>query len=701
MIRSLRHKVGHSMKRRWKVGVFGLLVFCVAIVVLDRLLPPPLHMAKTGVVITDHQGRWLHGFPVQLDDGDIRWRLQADIEDIDPVFLERLIRIEDKRFYQHPGVDAIAVLRAFRSMLGSGEIVSGASTITMQTARLLEPRPRNLGSKFIEMLRALQLEARLTKTEILELYLTLAPYGGNIEGVRAASLSYFGKEPAALNDAQIALLIALPQSPEVRRPDRKLENAKASRAVILDRLVDFKALSLTRAAEAKEARLPEKRHLFPGTAWHTSLAARQTMPKGGERAISLDKDIQQMTEGLAFKTSEATKSGMREQANVAILVVENRTGAVRASVGSASKSLNGGWIDMTRATRSPGSTLKPFIYGMAFDDGEATSETLIFDAAYSFDGYKPENFNRAFHGDVKVSEALQHSLNVPAVLALDRIGPDRFVSSLAAAGLSARMPQKADRNTSLAVALGGVGLSPRDLAMIYSGLATDGTVRPLVWSAEPPEMRPGFQLLSKASAANLTKIMREAPAPAGRSPAALSKTAPRVAFKTGTSYGHRDAWSAGYTDDFTVIVWVGHANGAPRPGVTGRAGALPLLFDVFDQLHQFNGAQENFDDPTFETGQTLARFDEQREEAAPEIVFPENGVELFLSPREGWDRFSLAVRGGVSPYQWYQDGKPLSPSEDGRTIWAPKEEGFYKITVVDKRGKSTTSKISVRHATEG
>ncbi len=687
---------------KWRFSLASLVlaslaVLVLAIVALDRLYPPPLHLAKTGVVVTDHQGRWLHGFPVQVSEGDIRWRLAADLKNIDEGFVEHLLTIEDKRFLSHPGVDGLAVIRAFGSFVSSGEIVSGASTITMQTARLLEPRPRNLGSKIVEMIRALQIEARLSKAEILELYLTLAPYGGNIEGVRAASLSYFGKEPQHLTDAQIAMLIALPQSPEARRPDRRPQIAKAARDDILDRLALGKDLSLVRAAEAKQAAIPTNRKPFKRLAWHAALASAKNFPAGGEVAISLDADIQIAAQTLARQLATASV----DQANVAILIVENKTGAVRASVGSAGVDIAGGWIDMTKASRSPGSTLKPFIYGLAFDDGAATAETLIYDAAYSFDGYKPENFSRGFHGDVSVAQALQHSLNVPAVLALDRIGPDRFVASLAAAGLSARLPKKADRKASLAIALGGVGLTPRDIAMLYSGLATDGTVRPLVWAAETPDKRPGYKLMSAASATRIGEIMRDAPAPAGRSPSALSRTAPRVAFKTGTSYGYRDAWSAGYTDKYTSIVWVGHANGTPRPGATGRQAALPLLFDIFDMLENSDRGLKWQAPEEFKSGQTLARFDEARDEQPPEIVFPENGVELFLSQREGWRQFTLAARGGAGAYQWYVDGRPVAANEKSRVLWQPPGAGHYKVTVVDQRGLSSSSFITVRHASQG
>ena len=687
-----------AISRFWRRGLVTLVCAALGVLALDRLFPPPLDEVRTSTVVTDREGEWLHGFAVRDESGEARWRLAVSLEEVDPLFVERLIAIEDKRFWSHPGIDPLAVLRASRSALTRGRIVSGASTITMQTARLLEPRPRNLGSKLVEMLRAFQLEARLSKEEILELYLTLAPYGGNLEGVRAASLAWFGKEPGQLTDAQQALLIALPQSPEARRPDRRPQTAKASRKVILSKLVLAGQLDERRANEAAEAILPVRRQPFPRLAWHVAHEHHRLRPDGGNISLTLEADLQQEVERL----SGVKAKGLPDKANIAVLIVENESHAVRAATGSAGLSLPGGWIDMTRALRSPGSTLKPFIYGLAFDDGVASSRTLIDDAPYSFDGYKPENFSRAFHGDVTVGEALQHSLNVPAVLALDQIGPARFAASLNASGVTASMPGAGDNRQSLAIALGGLGLTARDLAMLYTGLANGGEILPLRWQEDEQDTDETYQLLSAASASRLTRIMQEAPAPAGRAPAALSSTAPKVAFKTGTSYGYRDAWAAGYTEDYTVIVWVGHPNGAPRPGVTGREAALPLMFDLFDlladrtlghELRDINPAREGF-----EAGGALARLAPGKGAQPPEIVFPEDGVSLFMAAPEKARGFALAARGGAGAYRWYVDGRPVPLSARERAIWRPDHPGFYEVTVVDRAGRKSVARISVLSA---
>ncbi|GGD06795.1 penicillin-binding protein 1C [Aquisalinus flavus] len=674
------------------------LVLLGGIVLADRLFPPPLDQVRTSAVALDRNGEWLHGFTVVDRDGERRWRLQADLEDIDPVFVERLIAIEDKRFHSHPGVDPLAVFRATGSLIRHGEIVSGASTITMQTARLLEPRPRTIPSKLVEMVRALQLEARLSKAEILELYLTLAPYGGNVEGVRAASLTWFGKEPSQLTDAQQALLISLPQAPEARRPDRRPQAAAAGRRIILAKLEQAGAISPSLADEADEAVLPSARQPLPRHAWHAAYAAAAAMPQGGEARLSLDGRLQAMAERMASDYSKT--SG--DTANAAILVVQNDGRKVRALAGSAGLDLPGGWIDMTAARRSPGSTLKPFIYGLAFEDGLATGRTLIDDAPYSFDGYKPENFNREFNGDVTLAEALQHSLNVPAVLTLDKIGPDRFAASLKASGVVAQMPDTTDHRASLAIALGGLGLSARDLAMLYAGLADGGEILPLDWLADGEGRgSQSYRLMSAGNAAEITAILKSAPTPAGRTPTALTARAPQIAFKTGTSYGYRDAWAAGYTDEYTVIVWTGHASGQPRPGETGRDAALPVMFAVFDRLEALSRpeARPALPEDTLKAGDALARLDRDERRGAPEIVFPENGIALYLSSRDSAKGYTLAARGGQGGYRWYVDGFPVMRDEIGnRPVWKPSGPGFYEITVVDAAGRAATSSISVTSA---
>ncbi|HHI88855.1 MAG TPA: penicillin-binding protein 1C, partial [Hellea balneolensis] len=404
---------------------WALLAGLTLLLGLNMAFPPPVERAyETSIVVTDHDGEWLSTFPISGH----RWRLRAELDEIDPRFIRALLALEDKRFVHHSGVDIPAVLRALRSWQREGQPVSGASTLTMQLARQLEPRPRTLRSKFIEMLRAMQIEARLSKREILTLYLTHTPYGGNVEGLAAATHVYFGKTPDHLTDSEIALLLALPQAPEARRPDRHPKAAKQGRDKVLRRLYQAGLLDQKHYNEARQAAIPAMRQTFPQTAWLTAGRLKQHAGRNGRVRTTLDYDIQGAAERLARTYTQD------RQSNVAILVVENASMKVRASVGSAGRDRPGGWIDMTDRLRSPGSTLKPFIYGLAFDDGLSTPGSFILDAPTRFGSYRPENFNRRYHGDVRVYEALAHSLNVPAVLALDKIGIERFAATLQLAG---------------------------------------------------------------------------------------------------------------------------------------------------------------------------------------------------------------------------------------------------------------------------
>lgn len=683
----------------------GVLLSLMTLAVLDRLFPPPLERAVSGsMLITDRAGIPLRAFPTE----EGRWRLPAELDAIDPAFIDALIGVEDARFYRHIGVDGLAIIRAAKSAVQRGRIVSGASTITMQTARLLEPRPRTLPSKFIEMLRAVQLEMRVSKDEILELYLTLTPYGGNLEGIRAASWAYFGREPDRLSDDQIALLIALPQSPEVRRPDLRPESAKAARAKILDRLVELEVISTRRAEDAKALDLPG-RHAFPAQAWHASaqvrdayLARRKLRELPRDLRTSLDAGLQSALERYFEDMAETVGNGVQYSA----LVVEIETRKIRAHVGSASRKRPGGWIDLTRSARSPGSTLKPFIYGLAFDDGQALPNTFIEDLPARFNTYRPENFDRMFRGQVRVSDALQHSLNVPAVLALERIGPERFAAALTLSDVKVQIHQGADREAGLALALGGAGLTVQDLTKLYAGLGDDGVVKPLSWLETPEDGTsvdaPGHRFMSAESAEKIVKILKSAPTPGGRMPARLTKDAPEIAFKTGTSYGFRDAWAAGVARGYAVVVWSGRADGAPRPGETGRKSALPLLFTVFDKVHATLGAQGRASDRLISEKKQNPHFamvDFDGNDQPPVILFPPDDA-VLLKKRADHENPGFVLSGrGEGELRWFVGGKPVPLDAAGAPVWVPEGPGFYALSAVDGNGRETKVKVRVSDLT--
>jgi penicillin-binding protein 1C len=659
------------------------LAAALGLLVLDRVFPPP-ELGERSVVVTDARGQIFRAFPV----ADGRWRLAANLDEIDPAFITALIAIEDERYHEHRGVDPLAVIRASLNALRAGEIVSGASTLTMQTARLLEPRPqRNLGSKLMESWRALQLERRYSKDEILEIYLTLTPYGGNLEGVTSASWAWFGHAPDRLTPAQIALLIALPQAPEARRPDLRPDNARLGRARILDRLARDGHIAPDIAAESQHDPIPGRQN-FPALAWHASEALRRAAENQPRIVSTLEYALQRDAERLARAAAAAAGPDVQ----MALMIVENDTRAVRAAVGSASRDTAGGWIDLTDRPRSPGSTLKPFIYGMAFDDGLATPHTRLTDAPRRFDSYMPENFDRVFRGEVTVAQALQHSLNVPAVETLDAVGASRFAAGLRFAGATPAITEGAETEAGLAIALGGAGLTVRDVATLYAGLANGGEVRPLAWTEdEIDDHAPGMQILSAESAEEILTILRGAPQPAGRAPASLTSDAPAIAFKTGTSWGFRDAWAAGVGGGYTVIVWVGRADARPRTGQTGREAALPILFDVFDLLPRAAEATDarspwQIDQPTPEP---LQRY---RRDPAPEILFPPDDTEVWM---EADGRGYVLAGRGESALTWFVDGEPVPLNAAGEPLWRPAGPGFYSVRAVDRDGRATLARVRI------
>ncbi|KCZ90664.1 penicillin-binding protein 1C [Hyphomonas johnsonii] len=670
----------------------ALAVLLAAVFGLDALFPPPLARAgHISAMVTDRQGKPLRAFPT--DDG--RWRFRGDLDKIDPEFVEALIRVEDKRFRQHQGTDWIGMARAAVDSVFAGRIVSGGSTITMQTARMLEPRDRTIGSKLIEIIRARQIEHRLSKDEILELYLTLTPYGGNLEGVRAASWSYFGHEADRLSDDEIALLIALPQSPEARRPDRRPVQAARARDWVAEKLANYGVFSEADVADVAALPVPGRRRDFPDRAWHGTAKALASGPRGDVRS-TLDSSLQAEVERIALTRADAAGP----EVQVSVLVVDIPTRAVRAIAGSASRDRPGGWLDLTAQARSPGSTLKPFIYAMAFDDGSAAPDTLISDLPRRFAAYQPENFDRMFRGDVRVSDALQHSLNVPAVMMLDKVGPERFAAQLALAGASPRIAGSASHEAGLAIALGGAGLTARELAVLYAALGDKGVAKPLVWRADAePASRalPGQRLIGEASADEIIRILQNGPTPEGRVPGRLTENAPQIAFKTGTSYGFRDAWAAGVAGDLAIVVWVGRADGAPRPGVTGGDVALPILFEIADR------AAHHLRDEGAARGRLTAEARPRSKgairdfsaDAPPQILFPPRDAELWAGTVDGTPAKGFVLAGrGEGQLTWFVNGAPCAIDDAGAPVWQPTREGFYIVTAVDTAGR--TSRVRVR-----
>ena len=524
---------------------------CIGLYWISSLGRAPLgERLAFSTVVLDRDARLLR--PYATPEG--RWRLAASRKQVDPRFLELLLAYEDQRFAWHRGVDVLALGRAFAQLITHGRIVSGASTLTMQVARLLEPRTeRSVTAKLRQVVRAIEIEHALSKDEILALYLSLAPYGGNLEGVRAASLAYFGKEPRRLTLGEAALLVALPQSPEQRRPDRSRDAARHARDRVLDRAAAAGVVPRDEIERARREPVPEGRKPMPMLAPHAADAAVAAAPGQSVHRLTIDASLQAGLEQLARERAHALGSDI----SVAILAVEHASGEVLARVGSADYFDAGraGQVDMTQALRSPGSTLKPFIFGLGFEDGLIHPETLIDDRPVRFGGYAPENFDLTYQGTVSVRRALQLSLNVPAVTVLDKVGASRFTARLAQAGGSLVLPQ--GEVPGLAMGLGGVGVKLADLVTLYAGLARLGTTVPLTERRSEAERKPApRRLLDPAAAWHVGNVLLGTPPPE-------NAAGGRIAFKTGTSYGYRDAWALGFDGSRTIGVWVGRPDGGP------------------------------------------------------------------------------------------------------------------------------------------
>ncbi|CAK0744445.1 penicillin-binding protein 1C [Azospirillaceae bacterium] len=708
-----------TQRRAIKVTFSSVLLF-TAIFILDQCFPPPLdRLRDVSTLVSDRNGAPLRLFA----NSEGRWRLPISIAEVSPLYRDLLLATEDRRFFSHPGIDILAIGRAALQNLRAGRIASGASTLTMQTARLLEPHRRSWPSKFLELFRALQLELRYDKQTLLEMYMTLAPFGGPVDGIKAAALFLFDKSPARLAPAEAALLAALPQAPSRLRPDRAPKAAQAARDRALARAVEADLLSPQAAREAAEEPVPTHRRATPFSAAHLADRLRRQRPGQTIIRTTIDAPLQHAIEALARQDIQT----LNERAGLAILVVDHHVRAVRAAIG-APEPLNetrNGPIDMTMALRSPGSTLKPFVYGVAFDDRIIHPETLIADVSTRFGSYSPGNFDKGFHGELTAREALQQSLNVPAVIVFDRVGPTRFVDALRRAGVRLAFPP--DTAPGLPIVLGGVSTTLWDMTMLYTGLRREGRVAPLLTNADEAEKAlqienaaealTGVRVLSPDAAWQVTRILEGAPPPPGLIQAVEATQRPPIALKTGTSYGFRDAWSFGSTTRYTVGVWVGRPDGVPSPDRYGRNTAAPLLYKIFDLLptESMAGSLEQIRRKTpfrppiesIALPQSLRRLEAGNPLAHPialpdpnrlRLVFPSPGMTIdALQPDGAITSVILVANGGKRPLTWFIDGSPVpSLSTRRETEWTPDGPGFAKITVIDADGRSAAAEVQIR-----
>ena len=651
--------------------------------VLDRTFPLPMERLRaSSPVVVASDGQWLRGFPA----ADGRMRVRTGVDEVPPLFVQMLVGAEDRRFFWHPGVDPLALLRAAAQVARHGRVVSGGSTLTMQVAKLLEPRPRTVRAKLVEIFRALQLSLHHDKPAVLGMWLTLAPFGGDLEGVRAASLAWFGKEPALLRADEIALLVTLPRSPEQLRPDRFRKAARLARDGLLRRLARSDAIDRATATLALARPVPAERQSFPVRSPHL---AERLVDRSAERTVTtLDAALQDGVE-RQLKAAVAT---MPAPVEVAAVIVEHASGTVRAWAGSS------GWLDPTRqgmvdhvrAVRSPGSTLKPFVYGLAFDRLLVHPKTIMRDEPRHFGDYAPDNFDGGFDGDVTVAESLQRSLNLPAVNVLDRLGPVQMSQALRDAGMRLSIDDSAPPG--LPIVLGGVGSTLEDLVTGFGAIAGDGRVRRLRARAADP-VDPGRPLLTPAAAAALRTILSSVPKPPGARPGRV------FAYKTGTSYRFKDGWAIGLDGRYVVGVWVGRSDTQGCDPCNGRGGAAPIMARLFDLLPEtplLPGPEGN---PFLAAPPAmLARFDAgpARGSGVPlRLDFPVAGT--ILDPDQGAP-VPLRASGGRLPYRWFVDGAPLEASASRRreTLWRAHAPGWSEIIVVDGDGAAARARIRLQ-----
>ena len=562
----------HRALRVLQTSIAGALLLVGLLWLADRIWPLPMPADDLARVVLAEDGTPLWRFA----DADGVWRYPVSPDEVSPLYLQALLTYEDRWFYSHPGVNPLALARAAWLNLSGGRVVSGGSTLSMQVARLLDPHERTLAGKSRQLWRTLQLEWHLSKQQILQIYLNRAPFGGTLQGVAAASWAYLGKSPKQLTPAEAALLAVLPQAPSRLRPDRHPQRAQQARDKVLQRLGEYQVWSAQQVAEAREEPLLLAPRQEPALA---PLLARRLNTANSPPLIrtTLDASLQRRLEDLLL----GWRARLPERTSAAILVVETQTMATRAYIGSIDigDARRFGHVDMVHALRSPGSTLKPFLYGMALDDGLIHSESLLQDVPRRYGDYRPGNFSMGFSGPVSASSALALSLNLPAVQLLEAYGPKRFAAQMRMGGMPLILPPLAEPNLSLI--LGGAGSRLEDLVGGYAALARAGQSAQVRLQPQDPLLE--RRLLSPGAAWIIRRILSGQARP-DRDPHGELVQRPQLAWKTGTSYGFRDAWSVGVGPRYLIGVWIGRPDGTPVPGQFGLASAAPLMLQVHDLL---------------------------------------------------------------------------------------------------------------------
>jgi penicillin-binding protein 1C len=563
-----------NWKKIWRKTLLGFCGFLIILITLHLLFPLPDKVTYS-TLVTDNKGDVIHAYL----NPDEKWRMKTEISEISPLLRKTIIQKEDKNYYRHFGVNPIAIVRAFLTNLFNGRRISGASTITMQVSRALEPKRRNIGNKLIEVFRAFQLEWKYSKEEILQLYLNLVPYGGNIEGVKSASILYFGKNPDHLSLAEITALSIIPNRPSSLVIGKNNDEIIKQRNKWLLRFAREKIFTQKEIEDALAEPLTAKRLIVPKEAPHLSNKLRQN----GETIIHtyIERNTQLKIEKLV--SDYVRNLRLKNIHNAAVMIIDNETHRVISYVGSGdfSDSTDGGQVNGTAAVRQPGSTLKPLVYGLCFDEGLLTPKKIMNDVPVNYGGYAPENYDKHFNGPVSVEYALEHSLNIPAVKALNLLGTDKMIEPLVQIGF--RQIEQKQKGLGLSLILGGCGTTLEQMTGLYSAFANDGLFYPPSYRDSDSSEKP-IRILSNDASYLVTDILSRINRP--DFPLYWDATAhlPRIAWKTGTSYGRRDAWSIGFNKKYTVGVWVGNFSGVGNALLSGAETATPLLFRIFNTL---------------------------------------------------------------------------------------------------------------------
>ena len=563
------------MKKNLTIFSALLLIIFLAVIVFpvdEGKLHKPISQS-----IYDKNGKLLRTF-LSTDE---KWRIWVDIDEVSGYLRKAVINVEDRTFYFHPGVNPWAIIRAVYLNIKNGEIISGGSTITMQVARMMEHRKRTLFSKFVEMICALKLEVFFSKNDILEFYFNMAPYGGNIEGVGAACYYYFQKSPSEISLAQAALLSAIPNSPNKLHPEKHPERLEKKRNEILAHLRKRRVITDEEYQTAiREKIVIEKTGMVFDAPHFTDLMHRY-FPEKRRVYTTLEPMVQE-------KCRKVLRQHLRKWrdlgiTNGAIVVLDNKTNSILALVGAYDffDQAHSGQVNGAISPRSPGSTLKPFLYAIGIDKGIISPSTILYDIPVNYASYSPENYDGKYRGVVTVKEALVKSLNIPAVKMLNKIGVGEFVSFLQKGGIST--VDYENLNYGLSMILGGCEVKLTELTNLYATLANGGCYRRIRYCKEEPVIK-GVPILSSGATYIITELLSEVRRPDMPTYWKFTLERPKVAWKTGTSYGHRDAWSVGYTKGYTVGVWSGNFDGQGVPELVGAQISGPILFDVINAI---------------------------------------------------------------------------------------------------------------------